>query len=323
MNFDNIRPLRESIKFIEAAQNDVGEPYKCHMKIEGGFIRATNGLITIGCKTEIDFNACPHTGKFSAILKNPIGCGFEIKKTDAKRLCFNTKEFKAFIPCLPDMSLIPNIEPDKMVGVMNDTIKTSFATVAPIALDSSDRPMLFSVLLHDGSCFATNDRVIIQHYHGIHTPRLLIPKRSAQIVAAANKKLIGFGFSDNSVTFWFEDESFIKAQLSIDENKEITTHLKYEFEPVKVNDDIFKGLSHVLPFATEGFVYLGPEWIRSHAPDNESGCEFKLTGPDRVYKYNSNDLNSIEKYTDYIYFGDRMTYFFSGNTRGIICHRVQ
>ena len=316
----NSKLLLETIKFAEPAQNDVGEPYKCHLKIQDGFMVATNAVMTVGIAIDMKVNCCPHTGKLIAALSK-CKDEFRIKQTDSKRLQVVSGKMKAFVPCIPDPSMIPSVQPDPIAGVVDNRLKESFLTVAPIVADAAEQPLLFSVLIDSCSCIGTNSRVTLEHYHGIDLPRLLIPKKAALILGNVKKDMVKFGFSANSVTFYFEDGSWIKTQLSNDDGKDISTYLKYDAETEPVNAAIFEGLDVVLPFSEHGLVYLSEDSIRSHLPGDDSGAQFDLKGTEFPTMFNGRDLKSIQKYAETIHFGETKTHFFSGMCRGLIMNR--
>ena len=92
--------LRSAAKFVEFSQNHEGEGFQSHFSIKDNFMKGSNGILTIGCRCDVNFAAFPESLKLIAVLSK-CGKDFSVKLKDKKRLEIKTDKILAFVPCLP------------------------------------------------------------------------------------------------------------------------------------------------------------------------------------------------------------------------------
>lgn len=263
--------LIDAIAFCSIAQQEVGTPNETHITLQNKTAMTYNGIIAVGTHTDFaDIRTCPHTLKLLAALKK-CKAEYSITQTEASQLVVRSGQFRAIVPCLK-IEDIHSTWPDNPVAAINDTIKEGFATLNPLIAEKSQHVITASLLLQGGSMIATDRSLIAEFWHGIDLPPgLVIPKVTVNAVAKSHKKLAQLGFSDNSVTFWFEDYSWIKTQMHAEPWPDTTQFFTKPANPKPVTSKLIEAVEAVGPFTEDGFIYFGNESVASHR-DNSVGA---------------------------------------------------
>jgi len=287
--------LITALKFISLAQKPIGTPYQAHCIMYNNWCVAFDGVLTIGCRIEENINACPKTFDLLAALQK---CGeqFAITQLNEGTLSVKSGKFKATIKCVP-FSDIPQSGPDTPLTIINEEIKKAFDALAWLATEGATDAFCASVMLQAQTCVATNRHVLLEYWHGLDMPpgiQLLIPRASVNAIVKSDRKLTNFGFSDNSATFFFENDAFIKTQLFKDQYpnyQAIFAQSTGNVSPLPL--DFFAGVDAVSPFSENKFVYLRGDKIMSHSAE-ELGAMFELLGIPNDIAFNHEYLKAVE-----------------------------
>lgn len=309
--------LLETLKFVSVAQHSDGLPYQTHCRIAGGTVIAFDGGMAVGSFVDEELNVCPNTKILIAALEK---CKERISITelDSGRLSVKSGKFRALVPCLPFGDL-QAIEPDVPCANISDALKPALAAVLPLTVDSDAEPFKCAVLLQAQTVVATNRHVIIEAWHGIDLPPgLLIPRASANAIAKSKKPLKLFGFSHNSATFYFEDNSFIRTQLFESKFPAYERVLNIDTNPWPLPGGFYEALDNVATFSEDGRVYFRDGKMCSHI-DDESGASFEVDGLKNDLCFNIEYLNLIREHAHKMHFdatANGMSAFFGDNVRG-------
>jgi len=319
--------LLKAIKFLKLCQKKTGTLEQRHSSISGNWACATNEMITMGTKIEEDLVACPHTLKFEEALKK-VGEDLSITQVSPVALSVKSGMFKAFVECA-EVGQIKISPPDENVAVIDDRIKDAFSILAPIATEGATNAAYASVLLRAGSAVATNGYLLTEVWHGIDLPpvQMALPKQAVSAVVKSGKPLKGFGFSNSSVTFWFEDESFIKTQLFGEQYPSYETLFECEnLNPWPVPDEFFKAVKAIKNFTEMGMVYFKEGKLASDEVEFEAST-YTIEGLPEGMGFNSKYLLMVEKVFDKVHFetvdGSDRALFFGENTRGVVAGLVR
>lgn len=263
--------LIEAIAFCSTAQQEVGTANETHIILQNKTAMTFNGIIAVGTSTDFpDIRTCPHTLQLLAALKK-CKAEYSITQTEAHQLVVRSGQFRAIVPCLKieDMHMT---WPDNPVAVINDTIKEGFAALNPLIAEKSQHVITASLLLQGGSMIATDRSLIAEFWHGIDLPPgLIIPKVAVNAIAKEKKKLAQLGFSNTSVTFWFEDYSWIKTQMHAEPWPDTSQFFVKPANPKPIAKKLVEAVEAVAPFTKDGFIYFGNESVASHR-DNSEGA---------------------------------------------------
>ncbi len=274
--------LLEALKFISVAQHSEGENWQTHCLIDNDRISAYDGGLSAGIKVEpTSIHACPHTKTLIEALSR-CEDSVSITQLDSGRLSVKSGKFRALVPCL-EMDLLGPPFPDDPCATLTDALKTALGSVSQAADDNpgEHQPYKGAILMGPGSVTASNGHVLLQAWHGIDLPpNILLPKASALIIAKQKKEMKRFGFSLNSVTFYFDDESYIKTQLFAFEKypdfERILNVSDRQFVPMV--SGFFEALDKVESFSETKAVYIHSGALHSHPEEQQKGASFDVEG---------------------------------------------
>lgn len=321
--------LGEALAFVSLASRDNGEVYQAHARFVAGWLIAFDGVIAAGHPVEEDLNCNPNTRQLSEAI-GKCGKSLAITQTATGRLSIKGDNLRALINCLPESDL-PPVAPDPNIAVIDDRIKRAFECVGSLVTEAGTSVIEAAILLQANSAISTDRVVAMEYWHGIDLPpNLVLPKLFAQAVLKTNKVLSGFGFSDRSVTFWFEDGAWLKTQRYSDEypGQTIQGFFNCEMFPGPVPAGMFEAASTVGTFHPLGHVIFAEDKITSHASD-EVGAQFDIAD---LPICGSIDSKKLAKCAPYAKLMDGMTYndrafFFGGEDanpiRGVVMKTSQ
>lgn len=266
----------DALRFASLILKDHGTVGETHVCIKNNWVTAYNGVLAVGHKCDSDLFACPQI-KLAIEALSKCGQNIAITQLDANRLSIKSDRFKAIIPCV-NLSLLEPPVPDPSIAVIGDNLKTAFEIAGLLQTDNAQTIYGASVLMNGQSLISSlSGQMIIEYWHGIDLPTgLAIPKALIAPLSKINKKLVGFGFSTWSVTFYFEDESWIKSQLYSEQWPDIHRVFDCVANVQQFPADFWSALDAVAPFS-EALAYFCEGRLRSHAAEGV-GAEFELPG---------------------------------------------
>lgn len=312
--------MLDAFKFISVAQKKTGD--NAHSVMDNGTLTATDGILSAGIIIQENITAYPHTHQMIAAL---LKCDAElvIAQIESDTLAVSSGDFKGLVPCEPPSG--PNWVPDPSCAVISDALKLSLLAAATFTLATTENPNHGAVLLQAGSCVGTDGYAIIEHWHGIDLPPgLLVPRASAMAVAKCKKTLTKFGFSNSSVTFYFEDNSFIKTQLY---NAKYPDYARL-FVPHALAWDIppkfFEAVAAINTFSENGTVYFENEIMLSREEEVDA-TTYKVTGLPDGLVFDCKLLARAKPWFKKAHFDPvaMKVYFYDDLCRGIIMGRQQ
>ena len=312
----------DALKFISAVTKETGQPNETHVHLQNGWVTAFNGVLAAGQKIQEDLFCAPNNQLMIEALSK---CGehLSITQLDNNRLSIKSEKFKAIVPCVDPIILQVPI-PDAPLGEVTDKLKTAIEAVGVLADDKAAQVYRASVLMRSGSVVATTGTILFEFWHGIDLPTIAIPKSFVQSLSKLSKRLTKFGFSQSSITFYFEDESWLRTQLYADQWPNIEEILSHKSNPWTLPQDFYKGLDAVAPFSIDETVYFKKDLMCSHSTEKE-GATYEVTGLPGGLVYSIKQLYLIKQYVKTIDFfvEGKFTYFFGDAIRGVIAGRSQ
>lgn len=315
---NNSMHLIAALKFISAAQKKVGTVQQQFCAISGNWIVASNETLTIGSKIPEDLIACPHSYQLLDALQK---CGPELNITQLTEntLSIKSGDFRALIPCV-NFAELQLSGPDPETVKIDNKVQKALDAVMPLATEGGKFAYLAGVLLKSGSAVSTNGSAILECWHGAQLPgQYLIPKASAAAIGKCDKTLTGFGCSPNSITFYYEDESFIKAQLFAEEFVNYEPLFKQDINVWQLPEEFFKAVHAVESFNNSNTIFFKEGAIAS-SNTPELATTYKVEGLPEGMAFNSKFLTMLEHAIEKVCFdkeSDSM-YFFKDNMRGIL-----
>jgi hypothetical protein len=291
-----------------------------HCYIGRGMLVAYDGTLAAGHPITEDIEAMPHAGKLLKALERADET-VSVTLNDTKRLSVKAGKFRAVIPCL-DIGQFYCPQQDAPIAAIDDRLREGFKAISHIVKDTADQVILASVLVMANSMYTTDRAIGLQFWHGIDLPYMVIPKAAANAILKTDKKLVKFGYSGHSATFWFEDQSWIRTHLFADKWPNIENHFVGMDNAIPVPPSFFAAVRAVKPFGealgTSVPVYFQDEAISSHDALSE-GAVFEVPGIMAGPCFDAEKLGLIESLCERVCFQweDRMS-FCSGNARGVL-----
>lgn len=322
--------LLDAINFLSCVTRDTGLIYETHINLQYQTAVAYNDVLSAGIKIEEEIVAAPNAKVFRSALSK-CGEGYTLS-IDGSKIIVKSGKFKAVVPCI-DPTLLANRLPDDPCAIIDDRFKAALECIDVIKPEANASQIhLLSFLLNGQSVISTDGKIIIEYWHGIDLPIIAIPKSIIAAIVGNSKKLAKFGFSNTSVTFYFEDNSWVKSQLYVEQWPMETTQniLNKNCNPSPIPVDFFNGLESVIPFSENGSVYFKRDKICSHKSE-EAGAIFDVAGLPNGPIYTAKYLAMIKSLATKIDFAvsangsvhkdnasGYLLFFFGNNVRGVI-----
>lgn len=314
--------LLAALNFISVAQIDKADaPYKSHCILHNGMAMAYDGVITAGCKIEESLEICPHTYRLIDALERTKK-DVSITELDGK-LSIKSGSFSAFVPCWHEG--MPALLPDPALCAISDSLKVGFDMISGFTVNNDKKKIVeCSILLRENSMIATDGAVMLEFWHGINLPTIVIPKTFITAILNTKKSLKAFGYPGNSCTFWFEDDSWIKTQLYDESWPDIDLILNKPCKPEPLPAGFYEALKNIEPFSegkeTEKVVYFYEGRLQSHRNKGE-GATCEVPGIKHGPAFNIKRLKRIEHCIETVdFYSHNASFFFGagGTIRGAI-----
>jgi len=307
--------LFEELEFISVVFEKTGTPQQQHCCFNNGRLTASNNIISAGIRTDVDLNSRPHIMHLLEAIRN-CPTEFAMTQVDAGKLTVKADKFSATIPCLPEES--PGFAPDAPCAAVSDAIKVGLDVVAPFSKEDAKKVILGSGFLKANTVISTDGAVILEHWHGFNLPSLIIPKACISAVLDIKKPLAKLGFSNTSVTFFFDDDSWIKGQLYNENWPDTDKILNVKSNPQPLPVGFYKALVSIEPFSKSGNVYFGENCLQSHR-DKGEGAVFDVPGIHFGPCFNIKQLKRIEQHMQLVdFYSHNYAIFYGDKTRGVL-----
>jgi hypothetical protein len=311
-----------ALKFVAKAQREYGTPSQMHCRSINGQLIGFDGVLACGMILTTPLpETCPNTFQFIHALeraKDASAITFENTTITVK-----TSKFKATVPCIAghDMQFI---FPDAYAYPLNDAFVKALGLAAIFTKEGAQTVAGASVLTRNGSVIGTDTTALIEVYHGTPTPEgLIIPKSFVDAATKTLKKVVGFGYTDASFTIWYEDQSWIKTQLYVEQWPNVSGLLAYTETANNVREidkDFWAAVTAVQAFSEDGRIFFDDKFICSHNAQNV-GAEYRVKDlPSEKQAYNYKNLLKLQEIATKFDFtaNERMAIFFGENLRGCL-----
>jgi hypothetical protein len=310
--------LLDALKFLKNCQKKSGTVQENYCCMSANWAAASNGIVTIGTKIHENLEACPQTFQLEEALKE-VGDDLSMTQLSDDKLCVTSGDFRALVPCV-ELEALCITEPDPNIAEIDERLRVAMVVTAPLADEKSDEAQKASLLVQSGSIVGTNYKGLIEYWHGIDLPQMLVPKVAIKAILKTKKRLTGFGYSGTTATFWFEDESYIKTKLY--EYRKMNYECLFNYDEslleMELPIEFFKAVKALEPFLIDGTVCFKDVALASD--ELEEGSSYKLEGLPEGLKFKVNYLKLFEKnFTRAIFDSEKaIGYFYGENCRGVL-----
>ncbi len=315
--------LLEAISFCSIVSEKLGAPFETHIGLKNNWAIAFNGIVAAGAPIETDLICYPHTLLLVEALSK-CDENFTLTQLDNGRLNIKSGKFKAIVPCL-DPLLMQEAAPDPSIAPLNNKFLEAINRANAFDTDTS-HVVMASILLKDGAILSTNRKVIYEEWHGNSMPTLPVPKSFVDVLYKIKKNLVSFGFSNNSLTLFFEDNCWIRTQLFSANWPDLNNILDLECRDFSVPPDLWKAVDAIKSFSEDGWIYCQDGVLYSH-PDKNVGACFECGGVPNGIALHKSQLEFIKPWATSIDFmapapNGRCIKVFGNNARCVIAHKI-
>lgn len=318
--------LLQALEFVSCVSEKLGAPYETHVGLRNKWAIAFNGVVAAGSPIPEDIYCYPHTLLLVEALSK-CSESYSLTQMDNERLSIKSGKFKAIVPCLSPV-LMQEAYPDpQIVGITNE-FRKAVEAVGVLASENAQHVLTASVLMNGQTVISTNRVMLLEYWHGLDLPpNVPLPKEFVKALAKQKKNLTGFGFSNSTATFYFEDGCWLRTQLYADQWPDVSRILNREANLWTIDPNFFQALDAVASFSEDGNVYSRLNLLCSHA-DEGVGATFECNGIPAGFVYPIKQLQIMKPYVtkiDYMASGvhdsSYCLYFVGDAMRGVISGR--
>lgn len=185
-----------------------------YIRIHAGRVVASNGVLTIAVPVDVDISVCADGEKLLRACAQFKDVRPNVYVTDTGRLALKHKKLCVFVPCVTDAYPFPTPEGTELL--LDDPVAflDALYDVAGIADSRSPHAWAQGLLIRDACVFATDGRIAVQRWLGVPFPRVInLPLETAALLVKLKLKPSRILCSDNSITFFLDDGSYIRSAL--------------------------------------------------------------------------------------------------------------
>lgn len=253
--------LLAAVEFCKPGYREGGETYSTHASINFGWLSTYSGIVQYGIQVDTPMTAFPNYSLFLSALRAAKGDTVQLSQISPERLAIKGKGFRTVVPCLADQTLVPRHAPDNPVGGLDSRIREGFEMMRQVARKTGETVMSSAVKMFPNYMVACDNRMVAMFWHGHNFPELVVPADFIEAVLRVPKAIMSFGFTpDQSLTFWFEDNSFIRTQLYAEGYPDVNSVIPSDWSGLQpIPEAFFPAIEKIEPFIGKGVKCV---WVR-------------------------------------------------------------
>jgi DNA polymerase III sliding clamp (beta) subunit (PCNA family) len=269
--------MLKELKFVQGAVSKKDLlPAMTHFRIEKNTVRSYNGSIALSSPIPFDIDCVPKADMLVRAISN---CNDTITLSMiGNRLRVQSGAFRAFIDCIEGET--PHVEPEgEIVNFDGAVLLKAVQTMMPFVGDDASRPWTNGILFKGQSAFATNNVTVIEYWLGVEVPFVInVPRNALKEMLRINEPPTHAQIHNNSITFHYSDQRWIRTQLLVTTWPEFTKILDVESNPAPVHPKLFEGLEVLKGFGDElGRVYYSDGVLRTQQ-EGDIGASYDIEG---------------------------------------------
>lgn len=240
--------MLKTLKFVQGAvaKKDF-VPALTHFQIKNGFIQGFNGHLSLGSPIECDLDVTP---KATTFIKAIAACKEDIVAlsiTKAGKLSIKSGKFRAYIECTQEP--FPEVTPEGTYVELPDIFIDALKSLRPFVAEDASRPWATGILFNGCSAYATNNIIVVEKWLGTHFPVTVnIPKNTIDEIIRLKEKPLGIQLTDNSITFHYPGNKWLRSNLSSLEWPDLTPIFNKESNQFPIPEELYTCLEDLLPF---------------------------------------------------------------------------
>lgn len=269
--------MLKELKFVQGAVSKKDLlPAMTHFRIEKNTVRSYNGSLALSSPIPFDIDCIP---KASTLVRAIANCNDTITLSMSNgRLRVQSGSFRAFVECIEGET--PHVEPQgEIVNFDGEVLLKAIQTMMPFVGDDASRPWTNGILFKGQSAFATNNVTVIEYWLGVEVPFVInVPRNALKEMLRVNEAPTHAQIDQNSITFHYSDQRWIRTQLLVTTWPEFGKILDAESNATPVDPRLFEGLEVLKGFGDDlGRVYIKDGVLRTQDTDGQ-GATFDIPG---------------------------------------------
>lgn len=287
--------MLKELKFVQGAvaRKDF-LPAMTHFAIEGGMVRAYNGMIALCSPLPFEIDCKP---KAEPLVKAITHCTetVSLSMTPAGKLRIQSGKYRAFIDCTDDETAHVLPEGDE-VELDGEAVLQALKVIHPFIGDDASRPWANGVLLRGQSAFATNNVCLVEYWVGANFPVTVnLPRQAIREMLRINEPPVSAQVSENSITFHYSDGRWVRSQLLEKDWPDLSKVLDKQSNPTTTDARIFEALLTLKPFVDKmGRVFISDGVLSTSMEAGVEGASYEIPGLPFAGIYNIEMLSLLK-----------------------------
>lgn len=311
--------MLKEIKFVQGAVSRKDfVPALNHFHIKGGKILGYNGAISLSTPIDLNIDCSPKATPFVKAIQTCTDT-VQLNMTPNGRLAVRSGSFTAYVDCIEEGH--PNIEPEGEEVKLTGPLLNALRILAPFVAEDASRPWSRGILFRNLSAFATNNIIAVEHWLGYSFPiDVNIPLEAVEEILRIDEEPISIQMAENSATFHFEGDRWLRCQLLTTDWPAIDKILEKESNCLPIPVELYKALENLKPFIDDlRRVHFYPGRIAT-SPTDGVGASVDIVGLPDTGCFNIAHLQLLEGIADRIDFSmyPNPCIFYGEKTRGAI-----
>jgi hypothetical protein len=242
--------MLKEIKFVQGAVSRKDfVPALNHFHIKGGKILGYNGAIALSTPIDLNIDCSPKATPFVKAIQTCTDT-VELHMTPNGRLAVRSGKFTAYVDCIEEGH--PNIEPEGTDVKLDGSLLPALKILGPFVAEDASRPWSRGVLFRGNSAFATNNIIAVEHWLGYQFPvDINIPVEAIDEILRIDEEPIGLKIAENSATFIFEGDRWLRCQFLSTSWPAIDKILEKESNCIPIPEGLYKALEDLKPFVDD------------------------------------------------------------------------
>lgn len=215
--------MLSNLKFVQGAVATKDfQPALTHFRIKDNRIIGYDGVIAISAPIDIEITATPKATSLVKAIERCKGDRVVVHMNEGGHLSLRSGRFRATVECLEDSEILDNIAPEGDFIDVDTELVPALKQLQPFISKDASRPWSRGILLRDQSAYATNNIIIAEYWLGADMPNINVPASAIDEINRIGEEPIKIQLSKNNVTFHFEGDRWLRAQLLVDEWPDIS-----------------------------------------------------------------------------------------------------
>lgn len=288
-----------AIAFVDPGDKPKQLPVHDFAMIDEGRITTFDGILCRSAPFPAEFSALVHVGRLRAAFERAEGTVSVSLSGD--RVMIEAGKLRVPVPTSEGEDAFFPAPDDRLATFDMGGLLNALILAGSFVREGATTVLESSVLLRPNSCIGTDRAIVTEAWFGYNMPTCVFPKLAIDAIRKTDKIPNGFGFSDGSFTFYFEDGSWIRTQLYSETYPDVSRILDQPTQYAAVPEDFFKAVNAIAPHVEEdgSFLHFFDGGISSSSVPG-AGAEYTIETLRNRTAISAKYLRIIEPFTQWL-----------------------